>query len=344
MNRLGGHRSASLNIAYLFSTLHYSLKMKLFSLFERIAHSLLVLLVGLGMLLMAPQPAEAYPFWAQQTYPETPREPTGRIVCANCHLAAKPTQIEVPQSVLPDTVFEAVVKLPYDHSLQQVTADGTKGPLNVGAVLMLPQGFKIAPEDRIPEEMKEKIQGLYYQPYGEGKENTVIIGPLPGDQYSEIIFPILSPDPKTDKNISFGKYPIHVGGNRGRGQVYPTGEKSNNGVFTSSVAGTIASITAADAGASEVTIQTEKGESVVEKVPAGPSLVVAQGDTVTAGQALTNNPNVGGFGQKDTEIVLQNPNRIYGLVAFVTMIMLSQIFLVLKKKQVERVQAAQLEM
>ncbi len=344
MNRLGGHRLAGLNIAYLFSTLHYSLKMKLFSLFERIARSLLVLLVSLGILSIAPQPAEAYPFWAQQTYPETPREPTGRIVCANCHLAAKPTQIEVPQSVLPDTVFEAVVKLPYDHSLQQVTADGTKGPLNVGAVLMLPNGFKIAPEDRIPEEMKEKIQGLYYQPYGEGKENTVIIGPLPGDQYSEIVFPILSPDPKTDKSISFGKYPIHVGGNRGRGQVYPTGEKSNNGVYSTTVAGTIASIAAADAGASEVTIQTEKGESIVEKIPAGPTLLVAQGDTVTAGQALTNNPNVGGFGQKDTEIVLQNPNRIYGLVAFVTMIMLSQIFLVLKKKQVERVQAAELEM
>jgi apocytochrome f len=344
MNRLGGHRFAILNIAYLFSTLHYSLKMKLFSLFERIARSLLVLLVGLGILSIAPQPAEAYPFWAQQTYPETPREPTGRIVCANCHLAAKPTQIEVPQSVLPDTVFEAVVKLPYDHSLQQVTADGTKGPLNVGAVLMLPKGFKIAPEDRIPEEMKEKIQGLYYQPYGEGKDNTVIIGPLPGDQYSEIVFPVLSPDPSTDKSISFGKYPIHVGGNRGRGQVYPTGEKSNNGVYSTTVAGTIASITPGDAGAAEVTIQTEKGESIVEKIPAGPTLLVAQGDTVTAGQALTNNPNVGGFGQKDTEIVLQNPNRIYGLVAFVTMIMLSQIFLVLKKKQVERVQAAELEM
>jgi apocytochrome f len=318
--------------------------MNLFSLFERIARSLLVLLMSFGLLFVAPQPAEAYPFWAQQTYPETPREPTGRIVCANCHLAAKPTQIEVPQSVLPDTVFEAVVKLPYDHSLQQVTADGTKGPLNVGAVLMLPQGFKIAPEDRIPEEMKEKIQGLYYQPYGEGKDNTVIIGPLPGDQYEEIIFPVLSPDPKTDKTISFGKYPIHVGGNRGRGQVYPTGEKSNNGLFSATVGGTVTNIQAADAGASELTIQPEKGDAIVEKIPAGPSLVVAQGDVVTAGQALTNNPNVGGFGQRDAEIVLQNPNRIYGLVAFVTMIMLSQIFLVLKKRQVERVQAAELEM
>jgi len=40
------------------------------------------------------------------------REATGRIVCANCHLAAKPAEVEVPQSILPDTVFEAVVKFP----------------------------------------------------------------------------------------------------------------------------------------------------------------------------------------------------------------------------------------
>jgi apocytochrome f len=44
----------------------------------------------------------------------------------------------------------------------------------------------------------------------------------------------------------------------------------------------------------------------------------------------------------DTEIVLQSPNRIKGLIAFVAAVMLTQIMLVLKKKQVERVQAAEL--
>jgi hypothetical protein len=48
-------------------------------------------------------------------------------------------------------------------------------------------------------------------------------------------------------------------------------------------------------------------------IPAGPELMVSEGDEVTAGQALTNNPNVGGFGQKDTEIVLQSSARIKGL-------------------------------
>lgn len=289
-----------------------------------------------------PQTAAAYPFWAQQNY-ATPREATGRIVCANCHLAAKPVEIEVPQAVLPDTVFKAVVKVPYDTSVQQVLGNGEKGPLNVGAVMILPEGFKIAPEDRIPEELKEEVGPSYlFQPYSETQNNIVLVGPLPGDQYQEIVFPVLSPDPNADKSVHFGKYQIHLGGNRGRGQVYPTGEKSNNGVFNASVAGTIESIAKADDGSYDVTIQPAEGAAVVDKIPAGPELVVSEGQTVEAGTALTSNPNVGGFGQKDTEIVLQSPNRVKGLIAFLAAVTLTQILLVLKKKQVERVQAAEM--
>jgi apocytochrome f len=82
-------------------------------------------------------PTRPYPIFAQQNY-ESPREATGRIVCANCHLAQKPVEIEVPQAVLPDTVFEAVVKIPYDQEIKQVLGNGKKGALNVGAVLILP--------------------------------------------------------------------------------------------------------------------------------------------------------------------------------------------------------------
>jgi apocytochrome f len=308
--------------------------------------SVLVAVVAVVLLLgsdvIHPQVAVAYPFWAQQNY-ETPREATGRIVCANCHLAAKPVEIEVPQAVLPDTVFKAVVKVPYDTSVQQVLGTGEKGPLNVGAVLMLPDGFKIAPDDRIPEEMKEEVGPSYlFQPYAEGKENIVLVGPLPGDQYQEIVFPVLSPDPNTDKGIYFGKYQLHLGGNRGRGQVYPTGEKSNNAVYNASVAGTIAEITQTDDGGYEVSIQPEAGDVVVDKVPPGPELIVSEGEVVTAGNALTNNPNVGGFGQRDAEIVLQSPNRVKGLIAFLAAVTISQIMLVLKKKQVEKVQAAEM--
>jgi apocytochrome f len=300
-----------------------------------------VVAIAIGSLAL-PQTADAYPIFAQQAY-ETPREATGRIVCANCHLAAKPTYVEVPQSVLPDTVFEAVVKIPYDTNVQQVVAGGEKGPLNVGAVLMLPEGFKLAPEDRIPEEMKEKVQDLYFQPYSETKDNIIVVGPLPGEQYQEITFPVLSPDPNTDKSIRFGKYSVHVGGNRGRGQVYPTGDKSNNAVYNASANGTVSQIVKAEDGGYQVTIQSTDGSSVVDTIPAGPALLVAEGQEVKAGDALTENPNVGGFGQVDAEIVLQSPNRILGLLAFFTIVTLAQIMLVLKKKQIEKVQAAEMQ-
>ncbi|KAM3115478.1 cytochrome f [Phormidesmis sp. 146-33] len=311
----------------------------------QVAQKVLVAIVAVTVLLSGslalPQAAAAYPIFAQQQY-ENPREATGRIVCANCHLGAKPTEVEVPQSVLPDTVFEAVVKIPYDMSVQQVTGDGSKGPLNVGAVLMLPEGFKLAPDDRVPEEMKEKLAELYIQPYSDTKENILVVGPLPGEQYSEITFPILSPDPNTNKALRFGKYSIHVGGNRGRGQVYPAGNKSNNAVYSAPATGQITKIEKAEEGGFVVTIQPEGKDAVSETIPAGPELLVAEGQEVKAGDALTNNPNVGGFGQVDKEIVLQSPNRIKGLLAFFAIVTFTQIMLVLKKKQVERVQAAEM--
>jgi apocytochrome f len=61
-------------------------------------------------------------------------------------------------------------------------------------------------------------------------------------------------------------------------------------------------------------------------VPAGPDLLVTWRQTVQAEQPLTNNPNVGGFGQAETEIVLQNPVRVQGLIVFLGTIFLTQIF------------------
>ncbi|MEM7063113.1 MAG: apocytochrome f [Cyanobacteria bacterium P01_B01_bin.77] len=307
-------------------------------LLKVIVPGLIVAIATISCVLTNAQSAAAYPFWAQENY-ETPREATGKIVCANCHLGKKKTEIEVPQAVLPDTVFEAVVKVPYDLDAQQVLGDGSSGGLNVGAVLMLPDGFKLAPQDRIPEEMKEEIGGTFYTSYSDEHPNWLLVGPVPGEQYQEIIFPVLSPDPAADKSVNFGKYQVYVGGNRGRGQVYPTGQATNNVIYTASKGGTITDIVKSDYS-TEVTIKTADGATVTESLQPGPELIVSKGDAVEAGAPLTNDPNVGGFGQHDTEIVLQSPNRIKGLLAFLAAASLTQIMLVLKKKQVETVQAA----
>ena len=192
--------------------------------------------------------------------------------------------------------------------------------------------------------MKAKVGNLYFQPYTPEKKNILVVGPVPGKKYSEMVFPILAPDPATNKSVSYLKYPIYIGGNRGRGQVYPDGSKSNNTVYTASAAGTISSIEPIETkkGGFTVSIQTASGDTVVDTLPRGPEVIVKVGDKVQADQALTINPNVGGFGQTETEIVIQNPARIQGLLVFFAFVLLAQVFLVLKKKQFEKVQLAEM--
>ena len=292
-------------------------------------------------LFLLPQPTLAFPIYAQQAY-ENPREANGRIVCANCHLAQKPTEIESPSSILPDTVFETIVKIPYDTSKKQILGSGQKGDLNVGAVVILPEGFKLAPKARLTEELKVKTKGVYITPYSPTKENILVVGPITGDKHQEIIFPLLSPDPSKDKNVFFVKYPIYAGGNRGRGQVYPTGEKTNNNLFTAVASGKIQEIKL-NGKDFEITLITSAGETKIQTIPKDLELIVKENQVVEQDQALTLNPNVGGFGQGETEIVLQDSARIYGYLAFCISIIITQSMFVFKKKQFEKVQIAELD-
>jgi apocytochrome f len=299
------------------------------------------LLLGIFTTLLFPKSSYAYPIFAQNAY-SNPREATGRIVCANCHLAQKPVEIEVPQAVLPDNVFEAVVSIPYDTSVKQISAGGSKSGLNVGAVLVLPEGFKLAPKERLTDEIKAKTKGTFIQPYSKEKPNILVVGPISGNKNREITFPILSPDPAVDKQVNFLNYPIYVGGNRGRGQVYPSGEKSNNNAYTSKVGGQITLIEPAEKGKTNITIQSTDSESVMQTIPAGLDIVVKKNDIVKIDQPLTRDPNVGGFGQTETEIILQSPNRVKGMIAFFFTVTIAQILLVIKKKQFEKVQEAEM--
>jgi len=299
------------------------------------------LILGIAGTMVFPKVSYAYPVFAQNAY-QNPREATGRIVCANCHLAQKTTEVEVPQAVLPDTVFETVVSIPYDRANKQISASGTKSGLNVGAVVILPEGFKLAPKDRLSDELKAKTKGVFIQPYSKEKTNILVVGPISGDKYQEITFPVLSPDPATDKTVNYLNYPVYVGGNRGRGQVYPTGEKSNNTALTSVAAGKVTAIENLEKGKKNLVISTADGETVSQKIPSALTLIVNVGDIVKKDQNLSLDPNVGGFGQTETEIILQNPNRVKGMIVFFFTVTVAQILLVLKKKQFEKVQAAEM--
>nr|YP_010195758.1 apocytochrome f [Crassiphycus birdiae]UAD83155.1 apocytochrome f [Crassiphycus birdiae] len=303
--------------------------------------ALLVLVSILNLITIQPIKTLAFPVYAQQGY-DNPREATGRIVCANCHLAQKPVEIETPKAVLPNSIFEAIVKVPYETNSKQILGNGLKGPINTGAVIILPEGFKLAPKNLLSEELKEKTKNVYIQPYSTTKDNILLVGPLPGDKNQEIIFPILSPDPSKDKNIHFLKYPIYIGANRGRGQVYPTGDKSNNNPVVSSQNGKVTNIISMEKGGYKINIEKQNGENYTENIPPGLDLTISKGNEILVNQNLTVDPNVGGFGQTETEIVLQSPSRIKGMIVFFFTVTIAQIFFVLKKKQWEKVQAAEI--
>lgn len=244
-------------------------------------------------------------------------------------------------NVAPNTVFKYTIKVPYDQSLKQVGAKGKPADLNVGAVIVLPEGFTLAPEDRIPEKLKEEMAGLTFIQYSDDQPNMFVAGPVPGKQYEEMHLAILSPDPKTNPNVHYGTLPVYVGGNRGRGQVYPTGEKSNNNMYASTVAGTVTDIKE-EKRVFTVTITGADGSTSTEVTPVGATLIVDKGDEVAVGQPLTTNPNVGGFGQGEDQIVLQDPSRVQAMILFFGAVLATQTLLVVKKKQYEQVQLSEM--
>ena len=302
---------------------------------------LLTLIIAINSFGLCIENSFAYPVFAQQGY-SNPRAANGKLACANCHLNQKAIEIEAPQAVLPNSVFEVGVKVPYDITRKQIGANGKKADLNVGGIVILPKGFKLATKKQTSEDFKKKNKGVFISPYSTEFDNILVVGPIKGKTHQQLIFPVVAPDPEKDSDIKYLTYPLYAGGNRGRGQVYPTGEKSNVNVFGAVQAGQISSINQTEKGEYQVSIVGTNGKEESQTIPAGLSLTIKQGDFVNIDQALNINPNAGGFGQEETEIVLQKSTRIIGYLVFCLSVLVTQILLILKKKQFEKVQAAEL--
>ncbi|MCE5166014.1 hypothetical protein HAX54_014008, partial [Datura stramonium] len=236
--------------------------------------------------------SSAYPIFAQQGY-ENQREATGRIVCANCHLANKPVEIEsFHKRYFLILYLKQLFRIPYDMQLKQVLANGKRGLANVG-LFLFSGGLDGSSRSCFLEMRKEKIGNLSFQSYRPNKKNILVVGPVPGgnrkgqiypdwQQSNNTVYNATAADPATKKDVHFLKYPIYVGENRGRGQIYPDSSKSNNTVYNATTA----------------------------------ELLVSEDESIKFDQPLMSNPNVGGFGQGDAEIVLQDPLRVQGILFF----------------------------
>ena len=210
-------------------------------------------------------------------------------------------------------------------------------------MLILPEGFKLAPSNRLFNEFKFSSKYSYVQPYNKVKSNILVIGPLSGDENQELRFPILAPSLRIIRraNTDFLTYPIYVGGNRGRGQVYPNGRKSNNGFIVSTTEGKVTSAASRKKATFNLTIKDAARKSTVQIIPTSLDICVKINDSVKIDQPLTFDPNVGGFGQNETEIIMQNPRRLKGTVTFFFVVVATQPSLIVKKKQFEVIQTVE---
>ena len=75
---------------------------------------LIALTIGINSFGFCIQESSAYPVFAQQNY-SNPRAANGKIACANCHLNQKAIEIEAPQAVLPNSVFEIEINSVTDN-------------------------------------------------------------------------------------------------------------------------------------------------------------------------------------------------------------------------------------
>jgi len=282
------------------------------------------------------EPAEAFPIFAQQNYKE-PIEANGRIACANCHLRGKPVEVRMPHEVLPDTIFKIVMEVPANYEKMQPGADGAPAPMNVGGIIIMPEGWKLAPKDRLPKPLKKEMKGLAWSAWSKEKPNVLVAGPVPNSYAGKMVAPVLAPTP--GKEVGFGKYAFNFGGNRGRGQVYPEGNNSNVNVYSAPATG---KITAIDGDATKkVTVTKADGSTATVEVLPGATFVKKVGESVTKDDPITTDPNVGGFGQEEKEVQLQDLNRVYGYIAVAISLYVAQLAFVLKKKQFEKVQLAE---
>ena len=116
------------------------------------------------------------------------------------------------------------MSIPVDRTARQLSSSGDISPLNVGGVLALPEGIRAVGSRDSDLTM----------PFNSGHANELVFGPQPSQLYSEVVISC-----QAEKDLPYLNYPVVVGGNRGRGQIYPDGELSNNNSFRSQSTGVI---------------------------------------------------------------------------------------------------------
>jgi apocytochrome f len=270
--------------------------------------------------------AYGFPAFAQQLY-TFPIDPTGKVACYSCHLAEGPVRVSSPKSVFPGSTFDLLVEIPTIRGLEQIGPAGDLAALNVGGILVLPEGFQVA----------EDADRSMFSTYSAELPHVLVFGPEPVSRAATLVVNLRVP-----KDATINTYSIIIAGNRGRGQLYPDGTPSNNSGIRSTVDGWITRIHTTRDSSNMLCWAGGTEELYVSGLPAGVNLLRDNswtlGTKIVADGLLVSNPNAGGVGQAELALVVQSTTRIRYLGLLLFSVAGTQLALVLKKKQYERYQ------
>lgn len=260
----------------------------------------------------------SFPIYAQQNL-LTPREANGKLVCANCHLNPYPISISSLHRLLPNEIFDLKlsVQRPQKDLFQNSTLNGVKKILGIGGIIVLPENFEVA---------YEKTEGDQFIAYSTEEDQTIVIGPLYSNT-TELKVPLKSPAPENQSAPT--TYLISAGLNRGRGQLTPTGEKTDTNV--------------ADSDTINIKFdnfwRSSKGHLYVS-TNINNALARFDGNLqykfpssiTTQSVDLFTSVNNGGFGQNEFSLSVLNPADILYYFVFAASCLLAQFSLVWYKK------------
>jgi len=192
---------------------------------------------------------QAYPVYAQQLYGR-PIGTDGVVVCANCHLVENGIGAGGKKVVgYDDALFIGVRVAGYDNTadtgnptgLWGVTESQERSTLKsggaagaLGGVVVLPEGFKVLPKERLPRKAGDAVKGLFVQEWeplsGRPSDgfSAFVAGPVRGvtaplgathfPSGRDLLFPILTPKGDYETPPYFGRADATVGAVRGEGK------------------------------------------------------------------------------------------------------------------------------
>lgn len=226
-------------------------------------------------------------------------------------------ELGLPQAVFPQTSFDVWCSVPTRRTNAQVRSDGTVGPLQVGRVLVFPPSGAITPTEGWT--IWPETPSIWWN------------GPIRSQDHASEVMAF-----KTTESIP-GTYSVYLGANRGRGQIYPSGLASNLAPLRSPVDGVITGLTwQAKRYGTNLWVRCSDGVHLLHLSPGTLVAEVMPRSYLRSDESLVYSRNLGGFGVAEQSMTFQTRQHLVTEIRILGLLLGTQVALVLKKKQFER--------